>query len=272
MTVSEPFKANVHKQTVFFLIGLAGSLILLGVVISGASIEHMRMVQSYTKLFPDSLWQFINLFGHFLVAALMLLVLMPKAVALWALLLATIVGGGLTRLLKFSLHHPRPAALMSEDLHMIGETLWGQSMPSGHTMTIAIVFALICACCSELSLPARRLRFVLGFLVIAVGLARMASGAHWPADVCVGAGVGMLVGLFCAYLILRLQSRLPRIDGLVPMARLVLALILIVMPLPPSCSAQGSIALGFAFIVWQFIQRQYAQRPWSPRLNSNRQL
>jgi membrane-associated phospholipid phosphatase len=63
------------------------------------------------------------------------------------------------------------------------------SMPSSHTsaaMTLAVVLAWFYP----------RLRWLLVFLVITVGVARVILQAHYPADVAAGATLGYLAAIF----------------------------------------------------------------------------
>lgn len=120
-----------------------------------------------------------------------------------AFLVCLVLAGGVTHWIKFSMHAPRPAAVMAPgQLVIIGPTLKTHSMPSGHTVS-----AFACAAIILLSLrrgaPRQprlpgmvRAGLTLSVLVVAVliGLSRIAVGAHWPSDVVVGAGLGWACG------------------------------------------------------------------------------
>jgi len=133
--------------------------------------------------------------------------------------------------LKSLIDAPRPAALIQEPgaLYVIGETLTTRAMPSGHALTIGAVVGALCAMVAieraPLSASDRRLGYpagkeslprsaegsllasapgsllerawilpLSGLIMLGVGLARIASGAHWPADVLVGSGLGLSIG------------------------------------------------------------------------------
>jgi membrane-associated phospholipid phosphatase len=96
------------------------------------------------------------------------------------------------RLGKGLLESLRPAAVVDNQLfRIVSEKLELASMPSGHTLT---AFAVASSLYFALDAAQRR-RFVwLWLLAAAVGLSRIAVGAHWPGDVAVGACLGVLAG------------------------------------------------------------------------------
>ena len=132
-----------------------------------------------------------------------LLVLAPRL--MWAWLCAAPFAIVFARTGKFLLEAPRPAALV-DNAHMriVGETLHNVAMPSGHTLT-----AFAAAAALFFALPAvRRGRHLWLFaLALGVGLSRMAVGAHWPADVAMGAVLGLLSGLCGARLCAQIPAR-----------------------------------------------------------------
>lgn len=137
--------------------------------------------------------------------------------------LMSLTGSLASASLKSLIDAPRPAALIQEPgaLYVIGETLTTRAMPSGHALTIGAVVGALCAMVAieraPLSASDRRLGYpagtesllasepgsllerawilpLSGLIMLGVGLARIASGAHWPADVLVGAGLGLSIG------------------------------------------------------------------------------
>lgn len=148
---------------------------------------------------PDLVWSLLSLLGTgWAVFALTApaLWLSPRIVLSW--LCAAPVAGLLTRLGKTWADNPRPLEVLDpQTIHVIGEPLYVAAMPSGHTMT---AFAAATAVYFSLA-PERRHRFLWLFgLALGVGLSRVAVGAHWPADVSVGAALGIFSGLLGAYL------------------------------------------------------------------------
>jgi membrane-associated phospholipid phosphatase len=153
----------------------------------------------HLAVLPDLVWSLFSLLGTgWAVYALSAPALLrnPRLVLAW--LCAAPVAGLLTRLGKSWAFSPRPLEVLPpETVHLIGEPLFVAAMPSGHTMT---AFAAATAIYFSLA-PGRRRRHLWLFAVaLGVGLSRMAVGAHWPADVAVGAALGLFSGLVGAWL------------------------------------------------------------------------
>jgi membrane-associated phospholipid phosphatase len=225
----------------------------------------MHWVQGFTLRYPDELWRCFNTFGHFLGASFLFFILTRKAIAVFSLGLATVLGSLAIRLLKVSIDEVRPAALMPDDLHIIGETLNHHAMPSGHSLTIAIVFGLLLSLDSLRRNQRRFIAVLLPALVIGVGLARVASGAHWPADVLVGIGLGLPIGYLSGRVTQEQSHRLPHWEWLHPVCSLLIALALVLTPLPPSHSMQASVMLGLCLALWQCLQGLDRLRSFPPK-------
>lgn len=84
---------------------------------------------------------------------------------------------------------PRPAVIL-DYLNIIGKTRHENSFPSGHTAT-AFLFAVTLFIVTKCS----KTRVVLLTVAACIGTSRIMVGAHWPADVVMGA----IVGSLCAY-------------------------------------------------------------------------
>ena len=103
------------------------------------------------------------------------------------------------------------------DLHFIGTPpLNLRSMPSGHS-TSAFTLAVLAIGLLRRHGIHRGLEAALWALATLMATSRVAVGAHWPADVLAGAGLGLLVG----WVSWQLQSRWLRrglwMSPLVPM-------------------------------------------------------
>ncbi len=151
-------------------------------------------VNQSARALPDTVWVFFDLLGngwYVFSLASPLLLFAPRILV--SALLAGAIAGGLGRLLKLSLQMPRPAAVLDlSTFYILGRPLTSLSMPSGHTLT---AFALATAIFFSAS-PEKRKPFLLLFiLATGAGLARMAVGAHWSADVLAGSALGVLGGV-----------------------------------------------------------------------------
>ena len=130
-----------------------------------------------------------------------LLLIRPQALA--AVLAAVPLGGLLSTLLKRTFDAPRPAAVLeAAQFHLIGPLLSHHSFPSGHTISAfaaaVAVLAVLQPCARTSVLSTTRfagLAIAAISLATAVGISRVAVGAHWPVDVLAGAACGWLAGL-----------------------------------------------------------------------------
>lgn len=150
---------------------------------------------------PDQVWSWLNIYGLGASAFVLIASTDHTNRRRTAAFLGTLfVGGVLLHALKWTFGAPRPVAVLGLDaVHWVGQALHRQAMPSGHTATAFAVAALLQAGHRHLT-PTTALFWA---LAAAVGVSRVASGAHWPADVLVGAGLGILA----AQMALRLDAR-----------------------------------------------------------------
>lgn len=95
---------------------------------------------------------------------------------------------------------PRPAAVLDvSQLHVIGEAVvHSGSMPSGHALAVFAMLAAAWLGRSHRGLGSPPSAVAFGWcaalaLAVAVAWSRVVVGAHWPADVLVGAGAGLWV-------------------------------------------------------------------------------
>jgi undecaprenyl-diphosphatase len=118
-----------------------------------------------------------------------------------ALVLVLVVLGGLAvQAMKLALASPRPLAVLPPELLVVvGTVLKARSMPSGHAAMLASL-----AGSAWLAAPwAGRhlgLAAVVGLSLLALlgALARVVVVAHWPSDVLVGVGLGLIMAALCA--------------------------------------------------------------------------
>jgi membrane-associated phospholipid phosphatase len=161
--------------------------------------ELFYSLNRYFRVLPDGVWAALSMLGTgwcVYAMASPLLVRAPQVFVSW--LCAAPLAGVLTRLGKEWASNMRPLGVLDEKtIHVIGEPLYLAAMPSGHTMTS---FAAATAIYFSLSPHTRKPQLWLFVLALMAGLSRIAVGAHWPADVAVGAAAGVLSGLVGAWL------------------------------------------------------------------------
>jgi len=123
--------------------------------------------------------------------------------ALWFVVVATIGGGLLSRLLKEVFARERPEPL---------PCLWvsSPSFPSGHAVLAAVVYLTLGILLARLEPRLLLKTYFLGVmmaLAFLVGLSRVYLGVHYPTDVLAGWTVGLVWGLLCWLAAWYLQRR-----------------------------------------------------------------
>lgn len=116
------------------------------------------------------------------------------------LLVAFLLAWSVVAALKLGFDYPRPFTVLGAEVRVIGLPSDRYSFPSGHTSYAALVVTVLWS----LFRPVYRAP-MLGF-VVWVGWSRIATGAHFPADVVAGGLIGMLSGSLATRLVLRLPE------------------------------------------------------------------
>ena len=270
-SVASQIKHAPTVQARDFLWCLIPLVAWLGLWLFAPEPQLFRSVNQATQTLPDLFWVSFNMLGNgwgVFAWACPLLVLAPRL--LTAALCAGAIAGVTSRVLKLSLEMPRPASVLDpSSFYILGKPLTSLSMPSGHTLT---AFAILSA--FYFALPPRRRPAFLWLFVVATlaGIARIAVGAHWPADVCAGAAIGMLSGAAGARLAHRIperalqpQSWLMRVisgAGLVCVYILLTTTIDFPQTRPVQLVAATVASMGIAWFAW----RSYV----TPRLDRKR--
>jgi undecaprenyl-diphosphatase len=123
--------------------------------------------------------------GAVLEAIVFLLVLVFNRRA-WILAAAAALTGGWYVLLSHVINRPRPSTPL---VLQVTEHPSASSFPSGHTIFVATVMTVLMLCLGRRFLPrwAQPVGWVLVVLVVlANGISRIYTGAHWPTDVLAG--------------------------------------------------------------------------------------
>lgn len=154
-------------------------------------------INRYTQILPDTLWAWLTFIGNgwgIFALCFPLLLLAPRLLA--AGLLASLIGGAFSQILKSFLALPRPAGVLAfEDFYRIGEPLLHKAMPSGHTIT---AFAVISGIYFASDRNKRSSIWWIFIIAILSGISRNALGAHWFTDVLAGSAIGLWSGMLGA--------------------------------------------------------------------------
>lgn len=147
-------------------------------------------IQAASALLPSWFWESCTTLGDArLLLALALPLLCREPRLLWAILLAALVGGLISRGIKLAFAMPRPAAILElGQMTIIGARLTQHSFVSGHTVTAFAFFGV------WLGFLGWRRSWLIFLLASLAGVSRVAVGAHWPIDVLAGAMLGFLAG------------------------------------------------------------------------------
>jgi membrane-associated phospholipid phosphatase len=156
----------------------------------------MRFVH-HNPLLPEAVWANLTLLGFGWVILIVAGIFDRRdGQGMLAALLALVAGGICVQLIKAAFGVARPAAAMGlGDITVIGvPVLHSGSMPSGHAAAAGATATLLVLLLQQRQRLNRwRLVAVAVFFGLVAG-SRVAVGAHWPADVLVGSGLGMLCG------------------------------------------------------------------------------
>jgi membrane-associated phospholipid phosphatase len=138
---------------------------------------------------PPVLLQTVTFIGDTTLAlALMLIFARRSPASVWVVFVAALIGSVITQYFKRDFLSYRPLSLIeAHEMNTTGEMLFEGSFPSGHSMTIFILVATL-----YLFSNRRSTQLMLIGLGLSVASSRVLVGAHWPIDVLVGSGFGIL--------------------------------------------------------------------------------
>lgn len=172
------------------------ALLLLGVLVQATPLNRQWLLWAHgMSLLPDAFWAAMTLLASGWAGLILVSSADRGAQGGLAVLLAFGLGGLLAFGLKALLALPRPGLVLPEgSLHFIGQpVLHGGSMPSAHALT-ALCTASLWVCLLRQRGGRPGLELLAWALAALMAGSRIAVGAHWPADVLVGAGLGLATG------------------------------------------------------------------------------
>lgn len=180
-----------------FWFAVAALLIAAGTLVH-ASDNHpslMLGLNHAAQLLPDTFWSCITVSGLGWAVLILVSVMSRGDLGARIVLTAFILGGIVTHSLKPWLSLPRPGEVLSLDaLHFIGNPVINHhSMPSGHALA-AMCMGTLWICLIRAHAYPRWLEALSWAIAATIAASRIAVGAHWPADVLVGSGIGLMVG------------------------------------------------------------------------------
>lgn len=196
--------APVQIPWAWFALGILSLVAALGaLLLAGGYHAAFAPINALGKTLNPWFWQNLSALGDGRVLVLLALLLAPRRPELfWAMVLAALLALLVSQGLKPLIGALRPPSVLeSGSFVLMGKALLVRSFPSGHSLSIAAFVGVLWAIW-----PAARgqlWRCLLLLLALAVGLSRVAVGAHWPVDVV----TGLAMGLALAWLALLAASR-----------------------------------------------------------------
>lgn len=191
-----------------WLLALALTVFGFWLHVSELNVKWFTWIHSKSVI-PDFFWANATLLG-FGWAVLIVITVADRLHGRWAAssMIAVVLGGAFIAIAKRLGYHPRPAAVLeASSFSVIGEPIFQSgSMPSGHAAGAATLVTLLILALAERGHLNKFWTSVLVFIGICVAWSRVAVGAHWPADVVIGALLGSLVSL-AAYRMVNFGAR-----------------------------------------------------------------
>ncbi len=129
---------------------------------------------------------FTNLGDGFFLFPIAMIMVIKKPRQQLAMIITMILAALALNISKNIVDAARPFAVLADLVSVVGPELRSHSTPSGHSGTVFLLAGL------GLCFLGKRGASIMTTIAILTGVSRVAVGAHWPADVVLGAWIGLL--------------------------------------------------------------------------------
>ncbi len=148
-----------------------------------------------------SFWAvFTNLGDGFFLFPLAMVLVIKNPKRQLAMIITIILAALALNISKSIVDAARPFAVLGDAVSVVGPELKSHSTPSGHSGTVFLLAGL------GLIYLGKRGATIAATIAILTGISRVAVGAHWPADVVLGAWIGLLCSALGALAAHRLEA------------------------------------------------------------------
>jgi membrane-associated phospholipid phosphatase len=191
--MSNSFIQSISLRKLFLLSGgwmaICGSV---SVFLIATEINQSWMLAIHSSpVLPTWFWSLVNLGGDAWVVLLILLLIEKRQGEVTSWVLKTwLMGAFLVQLIKYFFPQPRPVNVLGiSQLSIIDHPpMVSGSMPSGHALAAVSCGFIVCMLLRSRGVQLWSLTLI-SLLAVLAAWARVAVGAHWPADVIAGAGL-----------------------------------------------------------------------------------
>lgn len=173
----------------------AFALVCVGAALQawGNNLAWIHFIHGHTR-WPEWMWSSLTLLGFGWAAVIVVAAVDRRSgIATVAALLCLVVGGIGVNLLKSAFGLPRPGWVLDPNVFSpLGvPVLQGGSMPSGHALAATATATMLTLALQREGRWHWTTGVAIWLVAVLCAWSRVAVGAHWPADVIVGAGLGL---------------------------------------------------------------------------------